>query len=338
MKRRVSRRRGLNTVLGGVMALVLGACGVPTTHDSVNIYGNNTDEAKRARVDRLVNYCQKLSNSGNFYLSAGMCARAHDLDPTNPLPLLIMAENFVRYERPDDAMRAYSVAMESHPESIEAAYGLSKLQLAHGYENEALRTLQKSMKYNPNDPGLLNIVGIIKDQQGDHQIAQFYYREALAQDPKNLSVSNNLGLSLALSGQGSEAVRILNQVVADPNAPSTSQGNLALAYAAAEADAANNQEFDGAVASESSDGEKLYNESVEIEFLQESRLQRSGREDSNFFAAPPIPFAASSFAPVIEAERDYGHEQSAALPSSTGYEGVSDSFLAGLYSRLDSNH
>ncbi len=74
----------------------------------------------------------------------------------------------------------------------------------------------------------MNVNGVIKDQQGDHDTAQFYYREALALQPDNVSISNNLGLSLALSGKGDQAVAVLNDVVDAPDATATSRHNLPL--------------------------------------------------------------------------------------------------------------
>ncbi|MDX1400931.1 MAG: tetratricopeptide repeat protein [Kiloniellales bacterium] len=319
MTRRGSRRTGLLTALGGAMLLALSACGAPQSQDTMNIHGQNVDEDTRARVDRLVSYCQRLSDAGNFYLSAGMCKRAHDLDPTNPLPLMIMAQNFERYERHEDALQAYGVVLENHPQSVEAAYSLSKLQLAQGYDKQALKTLQASLTHNPNEPKLLNIIGVISDQQGDHEMAQFYYREALAQQPENMSVSNNLGLSLALSGQADEAVRILNDVVASPSAPSTSHSNLALAYAAAEAEAelstAESEQEQGATIIEDTGPHDLHNEPIESRHLGENTSDQKGysfndplaqefnqetgkRAENSENRQKSIPLLTSSFAPV----------------------------------------
>lgn len=306
MTRRGSRRTGLLTVLGSAMLLALSACGVPKTQESMNIHGASVDEDTRARVDRLVSYCQKLSEGGNFYLSAGMCQRAHDLDPTNPLPLMVMAENFEKHEKFDEALQAYSVVLENHPKNVTAAQKLSKLQLARGYDHAALRTLQDALVHNPNDPKLLNTIGVVKDQQGDHETAQFYYRESLAQNPDNVSVANNLGLSLALSGQPEEAVRILNDVVDDPAAPPTSRSNLALAYAAVDAAAADQAKAGEDTSDELQDGEESTSRAIESEYLDEKGASLEEgfvfgfNRDSTIQGGPgqPLPLQTTSFAPL----------------------------------------
>jgi Tfp pilus assembly protein PilF len=192
--------------------LALAGCGSQQSANTASLYGKDTDEDTRARVDRLVAYCQKIAKGGDVYLSAGMCARAHELDPTNPFPLMVMADNFEKFDQNGRAIQAYLAVLENHPKETEASYRLAKLQLEEGYDHEALQTVQVAL-------------------------AQFYYREALALDPENVPISNNLGLSLALSGKGNEAVALLNDVVDSPDATVTSRHNLALAYAAAEADA-----------------------------------------------------------------------------------------------------
>ena len=91
--------------------------------------------------------------------------------------------------------------------------------------------IMTALAEDPTDPRIHNALGVISDQRGQHEAAQFHYREALAADPTNLSIASNLGLSLALSGQRDEAIALLNKVVSDPNASEVSHHNLALAYA-----------------------------------------------------------------------------------------------------------
>ncbi len=300
MKRNSARKDGLLTAVAVSALLVLGACsGSSQPQDSMSIHGDETDSATRARVNRLLAYCQKLSKAGEFHLAVGMCTRAHDLDPSNPLPLMEMASNYEAHDRAEDAVGAYQQVLTHHPSNREAAYRLAKLQLALGEADAALFGLQAALQQNPNETRLLNIIGVIKDQQGEHQMAQFYYREALAQEPENLSVSNNLGLSLALSGSPNEAVAVLNDVVDSPGADKVSHGNLSLAYASAEA-AADRESREGDVAARI--GPKI--SMVPTEESPVSRLfSRNVLVDPGKITAeaPPLPILTASFAQLDNA-------------------------------------
>ena len=134
MKEFGSKRNKLLCATAATAMLALAGCGSPQSANTMSLYGKDTDEDTRARVDRLVAYCQKLSKAGDFYLSSGMCARAHELDPTNPLPLFVMAENFERFDKNDHAIRAYQTLLDNQPKNSEASYRLAKIQL--DYERE----------------------------------------------------------------------------------------------------------------------------------------------------------------------------------------------------------
>ncbi len=246
-------------VVAATALVILGACSIGRMAEkSLNVYGTETDEATRGRVDRLMKYCGKLSASGNLNVANGLCLRAHYLDPTNPLPLMLLADNFQKSGKDDVAVQSYQQILVNHPGNTGVSYRLGKLQAALGREEEAMGTLLAALAHAPNEPRLLNVVGILKDQKGEHSAAQFYYRESLALEPGNISVESNLGLSLALSGQAQEAVALLQGVVADPGANKISHRNLELAYkVAAENPVADTADKDPIGESESSEAPQM---------------------------------------------------------------------------------
>jgi Tfp pilus assembly protein PilF len=185
-----------------------------------------------ARVERLLKYCGRLHKSKDYYLASGMCARAHELDPTNPLPLLMMGDAFGELQRPQDAVVAYQKILQNDPVHAEALYRLGKAQMELGDQDMARTTLESAVYVNPKDARAHNALAILNDQIGDHATAQGHYRRALSLDPKNLSIASNYGLSLLLSGNKQESIKVLSKVVDDPRATATSHNNLAMAYAA----------------------------------------------------------------------------------------------------------
>lgn len=70
----------------------------------------------------------------------------------------------------------------------------------------AEQVLLAALAGSPHNPDMLNDLGVARDLQGRHAEAQAAYREALSAAPTLRAARINLGLSLALSGQGSDAL------------------------------------------------------------------------------------------------------------------------------------
>ena len=82
-------------------------------------------------------------------------------------------------------------------------------------------------------PTLYNGIAVAYDVGGDHSTAQAYYRVALELEPANLAARSNLGLSLALSGDHPQSIKVLKSAVAHPYATQEQRRMLAAAYALA---------------------------------------------------------------------------------------------------------
>ncbi len=213
--------------------LLASACTTPgVNREMAEASGTSLEGNDGARVERLLKYCSRLNDNQDYYLASGMCARAHELDPTNPLPLMMMADAFIGLERPQDAVVAYETLLASDPVHPEALYRLGKAHMDLGQNAQALTALQSAVHVNPNDARVHNALAILHDQRGEHMTAQMHYRNALKLDPSNISIASNYGLSLVLSGQKYQAIEVLSKVVEDPRATSISHHNLAMAYAA----------------------------------------------------------------------------------------------------------
>ena len=63
--------------------------------------------------------------------------------------------------------------------------------------------------------------------------AQGYYRKGLEKDPSDLTLLNNLALSLMLDRQYAEAISTLSRVTADPRSTVRHRQNLAMVYGVA---------------------------------------------------------------------------------------------------------
>ena len=80
------------------------------------------------------------------------------------------------------------------------------------------------------DPRTYNGIAVTLDREGKHAAAQEKYRQGLKMDQNNLSLINNLGLSLAMAGEYAGAIRMLTRAVAHPKATGRQRRNLAWVY------------------------------------------------------------------------------------------------------------
>jgi Flp pilus assembly protein TadD len=181
------------------------------------------------RSASLLRYCTKLHQKGDLNLAAGICNRAHEVDPTNPAPLMELASVLQDLGLAASAAEAYRAALLLNPQQVDALYGLGKLYIDQQRYDLAMEPLETAILLESDDPRIYNALGVIMDQQDDHASAQSYYRQGLAHSPRNISLRNNLGLSLVLNGQDSEGLAMLRDVAAEPDAGETAGRNLELA-------------------------------------------------------------------------------------------------------------
>src|SRR5262249_16369576 len=112
----------------------------------------------------------------------------------------------------------------------EALRGLARGFLMSGKPALAAEPLATAFQENPNDPKLLQLIGVADDYVGRHDEAQSRYRKGLELVPHAPGLSLNLALSLALDGHYAEAVAILKPIATAPTASPGDRQTLALIY------------------------------------------------------------------------------------------------------------
>ncbi len=214
----------------GVLALAgfTVGCAGPQHGPTVSPAGYGSDPVSRA--ERLVRYCERLDEKGESITALGLCARAYEINPDAPEPLMKIASILQAMNRKEAASETYEALLQRHPGHIEARYSLGKVYMETGEPELAALHFNHAIRINPEDPRPYNALGILRDQAGEHEAAQALYRIALERDPGNFSVRNNLGLSLAMNGQRDEAIEVLAELSVDPMAGQTVLRNLEAAY------------------------------------------------------------------------------------------------------------
>jgi Flp pilus assembly protein TadD len=100
--------------------------------------------------------------------------------------------------------------------------------MALGEATIALTYADKALKLAPGDTRVLVDRGATLDALQRHAEAQASYRAALAIAPRNVPARNDLALSLALTGQFSEAIRLIAPLARSSTATPKIRENLAL--------------------------------------------------------------------------------------------------------------
>jgi Flp pilus assembly protein TadD len=166
---------------------------------------------------------------GDLAQAAALYQRAAQMEPTNIKPLLALGSVYGQLHLPKQAAEAWQAAVTLDPKNTTALRGLANAELEYGDPAGAIRNIRAAQAVQPdwrND----NSLGVAHDMLSDHVAAQAAYRDGLALAPGNLQLTNNLGLSLALSGDFAHALPLLETTAKDPAATPRMRQNLALAY------------------------------------------------------------------------------------------------------------
>ncbi|MFB9262267.1 tetratricopeptide repeat protein [Bradyrhizobium erythrophlei] len=120
----------------------------------------------------------------------------------------------------EDTLRA---ALKNQPSNIDAAIPLARTLLARKRSDEALEVLDNVLLAVPGDVRALNAKGVVLDNEGRHDEAQALYRQALATDPGNPMLRNNLNLSLAIDGKAETGKTSLQPLLKERHGMARSQ-------------------------------------------------------------------------------------------------------------------
>ncbi|MCF8467153.1 MAG: tetratricopeptide repeat protein [Sneathiella sp.] len=180
--------------------------------------------------DSLMRVAARTWTKNDAATALGLYATAAKTQPTNPAPMLRIAEIFRKTGRAEDAVTVYDRVLAFDSKNLDAYHGkgYSQLQLKKPYL--ATQSFAAALAVNGDDATALGGMAVSYDKAGEHEKAQGYYKQAIKIDPDNLNYKSNLALSLALTGKTEQAIAILKVVTADPGATANHRQTLALAY------------------------------------------------------------------------------------------------------------
>ncbi len=208
--------RTRSTAAAAVLALLAGCAGGPMGPG--NGSSSSTSLADRAAA------------AGDYNTSASLYQTALDANPRSVAPLVGLGRSYTGLGQYARAEQALLEANTRKPRDPDILLELARTQLAAGKPQAALANLETAQGRAPRNLAIVTAHGIALDRLSRHAEAQVVYRDGLARSPTDFALLSNLGLSLGLSGNTDEGIRILSELTRDPKANARTRGNLAMVY------------------------------------------------------------------------------------------------------------
>lgn len=167
---------------------------------------------------------------GDLATAVGLYRRAASLDTHAVAPFVAAGNTLLEMGQVNEAIVAYNSALAREGYDPEALRGLARAYLMTGKPELANHPLAVAYTETPNDPKLLQLIGVAADFAGQHAEAQTRYRRGLELLPRDPGLSIDLALSLALTGKYAEAIAILQPIAMAVTSSPRERQTLALIY------------------------------------------------------------------------------------------------------------
>lgn len=217
--------------------LAIGGCEtVPLHLDPLAVDGRDGG-GKPLGYDTLMRLAADAHAAGNlpsavsFYRrAAGVAALSDALGAGGAAAYVGAGNSLLEMGDVNEAVIAYNAALARQAKDPEALRGLARADLLSGRPELAGNPLAAAYRETPNDPKLLQLIGVADDFAGEHMEAQVRYRRGLELLPRDPGLTVDLALSLALTGDYHAAVAALQPLALAPNASAAERQTLALIY------------------------------------------------------------------------------------------------------------
>jgi Flp pilus assembly protein TadD len=167
---------------------------------------------------------------GDLATAVGVYRRAAEMDTSSVAPFVALGNTLLELGQVNEAIVAYNSGLARTARDPEALRGLARAYLLSGKPQLAGEPLSIAFKDTPDDPKLLQLIGVADDFTNQHDEAQARYRRGLELLPFDPGLSVNLALSLAVTGNYGEATAVLAPIALSPTGTPRERQTLALIY------------------------------------------------------------------------------------------------------------
>lgn len=182
-----------------------------------------------AGANILLRTARSARDSGDLSNAVTLYKNAYELAPGRADIAAELGQTLTALGANNEAAEVYRDALANNPKNVDALRGLGNALISLNQPRLALEQFQAALALKP-DPRIYNSMGVAYDMSGENQTAQASYRSGLTLAANDTSLRNNLALSMALSGDYEQAIRLLTKLVDEPQAGARARQNLALVY------------------------------------------------------------------------------------------------------------
>ena len=188
-----------------------------------------TTSEETAILNALEESAAAAEQQYRYETAAAHYRRLLELDPKSVPAVLGLARNLRYSGSSKNAVLLLKDALSSKEDSL-LRVELVKTQIASGLLKDAQEGLLFLKAREEAGWELHALQGVLYDHLGHFEPAQQSYRAALELSPKNISVLNNLSMSLAQAGKLDEAISLLGELSNSAYLNPQVRQNLALLY------------------------------------------------------------------------------------------------------------
>jgi len=173
------------------------------------------------------------SSLGNRWKAAAQFRASTQLDATYPEPAKALGDLYLSQPRRlfDQAVEAYSKAIELRPFYADAYVGLGDAKAAKSDVDGAIAAYQKALVYNPVNPRVHMSLGkIYYGEKGLYYESVNAYKKAIDLDPRSVDARMGLGEVYEEKGLYKEATEEYKRVIEIDGKHTGAMYNLALVY------------------------------------------------------------------------------------------------------------
>jgi len=181
--------------------------------------------------ESMTTMAETFAKAGDYGNAIRLYRRAATENPENAAVRLELAKIYQKVGARDAAKLFYDQVLVLDPDNFEAKLGIGQLLLSANKAGEAIPYLKDLLPGAGDNHTVYNSLGLAYDLNGQHEQAQLSYGQGLNKVPDNISLLNNLALSLAIEEQYAAALRLLNKAVNLDYSKVTAQKNLIMVYA-----------------------------------------------------------------------------------------------------------
>lgn len=179
----------------------------------------------------LISAARQAEATYDYEAAAGQYFALMQRNPGDRGYTVAYARNLRYLGRGEEAVAVLTDWLRKNQPDGRVLLELGKAYLAADRLALAEKFLQQSLEKDSANWDTHSSLGVVADYQGNHALAQSQYLEALKISPDNPVVLNNLGLSRAQSGDVRGAVEALRRASDQPSAGAQVRQNLALVLA-----------------------------------------------------------------------------------------------------------